>query len=186
MIITITGRQGSGKTTIAKMLAKKLRYDYYSAGDARGLLALKLGITIDELNVRAETDHSLNLQFDKFIQQSGKKDKRVIEAWAGWFLLPQSYKLFLDVTPSEGARRIFIEQQQNARPDEPAYKSIAEAKKALAFRFKTSWRQFTELHGKQADFFNKKNYDLYVNTAGKTPQQVLQEIVNALPKAVKK
>jgi len=36
MIITIAGEGGSGKSTVARILAKKLDYKHYSTGDLRG------------------------------------------------------------------------------------------------------------------------------------------------------
>ena len=41
MIITISGLPGSGKSTIGKMLAKKLGYKFYSMGDLRGKIEKK-------------------------------------------------------------------------------------------------------------------------------------------------
>ncbi len=40
MIITIAGMPGSGKTTVAKILADKLNLKRYSMGDLRGKMAL--------------------------------------------------------------------------------------------------------------------------------------------------
>ncbi|MGH9879179.1 MAG: nucleoside monophosphate kinase, partial [Nitrososphaerales archaeon] len=50
MIITIAGRPGSGKTTVAKEVAKRLGFKHLSTGDMRGQLAMEHGLTIDQLN----------------------------------------------------------------------------------------------------------------------------------------
>ena len=50
MKITLSGKAGSGKTTLAKRLAKKLDYKQYSIGDLRGKMDQERGLTIDELN----------------------------------------------------------------------------------------------------------------------------------------
>jgi len=48
MIITISGLPGSGKTTVAKKLSKKLNYEFISVGDLKGQFAKEKGMTIDE------------------------------------------------------------------------------------------------------------------------------------------
>jgi len=50
MIITIGGEPGSGKSTVANIVAQKLGYKHYSTGDLRGEIAMRHGLTIDELN----------------------------------------------------------------------------------------------------------------------------------------
>ncbi|HDD70516.1 MAG TPA: hypothetical protein ENG19_05235, partial [Candidatus Bathyarchaeota archaeon] len=42
-VICICGMAGSGKSTVAKKLAKKYRLKYYSGGDALKALAIKEG-----------------------------------------------------------------------------------------------------------------------------------------------
>lgn len=49
MIITISGRQGAGKTTLAKNLSERLGYDFISVGDIQGQIARERGLTINEL-----------------------------------------------------------------------------------------------------------------------------------------
>ena len=43
--ITISGVIGSGKSTVAKMLAQKLKWQYYSTGMAQRKIAEEMGIT---------------------------------------------------------------------------------------------------------------------------------------------
>ncbi len=182
MIITLTGPHGSGKSTVGILLARKLGYTYFSIGDARGAFAIKLGLTIDELTECAKTDSSLHTQFDNYLKELGKtKEKLVVEAWLGWFFIQKSFKVFLDVSPEEGAHRVFGAKQKKKRPDEREYTDVSDAKKTIAKRTKEWRQQVINLYGKQADFLNKKNYDLCVQTDGKTPQQVLKEILDKLP-----
>jgi len=56
VIITIGGTAGSGKSSVAKELAKRLGYKFYSAGDVRRKYALSKGISLAELNKQGEKD----------------------------------------------------------------------------------------------------------------------------------
>jgi len=61
MIITISGLPGSGKTSVGKLIAERLGYEFLSIGDLRGSFASKKGLTIDELNKLGE-DNQVFLQ----------------------------------------------------------------------------------------------------------------------------
>ena len=64
MIITVSGTPGSGKSTIAKALAKNFRLKYFSSGDLMRNLAEKKGISLAELNKLAEDNPSVVLDKD--------------------------------------------------------------------------------------------------------------------------
>ena len=57
MIIAIDGTSGSGKSTIAKFLAKKLNYGFFSAGE------LYRAITVKTLNLHIKEDEDDKLQY---------------------------------------------------------------------------------------------------------------------------
>ena len=52
MHITITGRLGSGKSTVAKLIVENHGYTYYSTGNIMRELAAEAGISILEYNRR--------------------------------------------------------------------------------------------------------------------------------------
>ena len=58
-IVTIGGLPGSGKTTVAKILAEKLRLEYVNAGDIFRNLAAKKGLTLEEFGIFAENNPSV-------------------------------------------------------------------------------------------------------------------------------
>ncbi len=60
MIITISGKAGSGKSTIAKQLAKKLGLKHYSTGDFMRQMAKDKGVSLLELSRIAEKDKSID------------------------------------------------------------------------------------------------------------------------------
>ena len=172
MIITISGVPGSGKTTVGRRLARQLHYDFYSAGDLRGMYAQQLGITIDELNKRAAKDPSSHLKADEFTEKIGEtKNNFVLEGWLAWHFIPKSFKIFLMVAPDIGAKRVFHDIRGK---DEPKYKTVNECKNVLAQRLETSRQQFNKLY--KINFLDQKHYDLIIDTTSLTADEVVEQI----------
>src|SRR3989338_9370245 len=129
MIITITGLPGSGKTTLIKQLSEKLGVLWYSVGNLRGKMAEERGMTIDELNTLGETEVFTDKDVDEYQKKLGKSNESfVIDGRLSWHFIPNSFKIFLDVNPDVGARRIFEASQKGERGDEKKYESVEEVK----------------------------------------------------------
>ena len=107
MIITISGMPGSGKTTVAKLLAKRLGYEHYSMGDLRGKMAMERGISIDELNKLGEKESWTDKEADDYQKKLGEtEDNFVTDGRTGFHFIPHSRKIFLKVDLRIGAERI--------------------------------------------------------------------------------
>lgn len=175
MIITIGGRSGAGKTTVARALAKKLKYKFYSIGDLRGKMAMERGMTIDELNEIGKKEIWTDKEVDEFQRKIGQKENNfVIEGWLSFYFIPHSFKVFLDVDPLVGAQRIF----KNQRPDEPKQKTVAGVLKMIKKRMAESQKRYKKYYG--VDCFSKKCYDLVIDTTNLKIFQVVNQILNEL------
>ena len=96
MQITVTGYPGSGNSTVAKLLAEKLGYKHYSAGDFRRQLAKDRGMTLHELNKIGETESWTDIEADKISEKIGQEENNfVMDAKIGFHFIPQSIKVFL-------------------------------------------------------------------------------------------
>jgi len=181
MRITLAGTPGSGKSTVAKAIAKKLGYNYFSGGDMRGKLAIKLGITIDELNKKGETDPSTDKETDDYIKELGEKeDNFVIDARTAWHFVPKSFKIFLKVSPEVAAKRIFENsKEKGAREDEKQYESEEEVLRIITERQKSDKLRYQKWY--RIDTTQEKNYDLVLDTTDMTAEQAIEEILNKLP-----
>ena len=150
MKITISGLPGSGKTTIAKMIAKKLNFPFLSVGNIQGMIANKRKITIDELMIQGKKELNIHYVMDKKISQIGKqKDNFIIEGWIAYHFIPDSFKIFLYANEEKTARRVLNEK----REDEPISKEIKGAKRQLKKRVENSKKGFQKAYG--IDFPNK-------------------------------
>jgi cytidylate kinase len=172
MIITISGRQGAGKSTVAEKLAKKLGYKFCSMGDLRGRIAIKHRLTIDELNEIGKRNIWTDKEADDELIRIGKEENNyVIDTWIGYHFIPNSKKIFLDVDSMAGAKRIFRHQ----RPDEQKKDSIKELKEMLEKRLHDSWKRYKKYY--KIDFLNKKNYDLVIDTTNLTADETVNKIL---------
>lgn len=175
MIISISGPPGSGKSFAAEVLARKLHIKHYSIGTMRGEMALKRGMTINEFNKIGEKKDFTDRELDEYQKKLGrKKDNFVIDGRLSWHFIPQSVKIYLDVSLKEGAKRRF----EHPRKDEQRYKSIKEVILANKERIASDRKRYKKYY--HVDCFDKRNYDLVLDTTNNTTNQTVKKILSFL------
>jgi len=184
MIITISGKSGSGKSTVARIVAKKLGLKHYSIGDLWRKMAAERNMTILQFNKLSEKDPNVDLETDKRQQELGKKeDNFVIDGRMSFHFIPNSVKIFLDVDDGVGADRIF----QQKRGDVENYPDIEETMERLWRREQSELKRYRKLY--KTDYTNTKNFDAVIDTtkipADKVADRVLQA-VNMIKEAKRK
>lgn len=172
-IITISGALGSGKSTIMNMLAKDLGYDTYSTGAAQRKIALKYGVSTLELNFMADKNPAIDKEIDgvfRDLKNSGKN--YIVDSRMAFYFLPQSFKVKLNVSTDEAARRVFNDK---SRTSEVEFDTLEDAKAALIARRASEVARFLSTYGVNID--DEKNFDLVVDTTDKTPKQICSQIM---------
>lgn len=172
MIITISGKPGAGKTTVAKILAERLNYKHISMGDLRGKIAIKHGLTIDELNEIGKKEIWTDKEVDDELVRLGKEEYNlVIDTRIGFHFIPNSIKIFLEVDSKVGAERVF----RDFRPDEPKRETIKELEEALKKRVKNDQERYKKYYN--VDFLDKAHYDLVMDTTNLTRENVVDKLI---------
>lgn len=172
MIITISGKPGSGKSTAAKMLAHKLGYRYFSTGDFRGELAMKHGMTIDELNAVGMKEKWTDTAVDDEVARMGREeDNIVLDTWLGFHFVPKAVKIFLDIDPVVASRRVFKHQ----RPDEMKQDSAEGMQRMLDARWEQTRKRYIK-HYRGVDISDLGNYDLVIDTTSMRQGDVVDMI----------
>ncbi len=182
MIITISGKNGSGKGTVSELLAEKLWYKHISIGGIRREVAHAMGLTISEFDVLwelPENQEKFDLQYERYQKELDVNDGIILDSRMGFYCQPKSFKIFLNVSDDEAARRIYNDKERIG--DE--YTSLEAVKEATIQRNANNERRYKELYN--VDITDKKNFDLVVDTTGKIPQQVANEIIEVFTKVQK-
>jgi len=177
MIISLGGEMGSGKSTIAQMLADKLGWPRYYMGGLRRAAAQKRGMTLAEYNKLGERDINTDKEVDEYQRELGKKeDNFVIEGRTSWFLIPQSLKIYLEVAPEEGAKRIFGSlQYENTRNEDKYLATWQDVLASNEERMASDKRRYQKYYN--IDVYDKNNYDFCLDTTNLTPNQVFSKVV---------
>jgi predicted cytidylate kinase len=171
MIITISGIAGSGKSTVAKLLAKKLNYKHYSTGDFMREIAKQRKLTLLELSKQAETNNSIDKELDKKQIELGKtKDNFVIDSRLGFHFIKNSKKVFLKVDLKEAAKRILKEKRKHEQ-----YNDISESEKKIITRINSEDKRYKEYYN--INYKDKKHYDLIIDTTNIKPEEIIKKII---------
>lgn len=174
MKIAISGNAGTGKSTLAKKLAKKLGYNYHGMGNIQRKIAKQHGLTIVELGELEKKDSSIDNEIDEMQKKIGEtKDNFVIDSWLSAHFIPDAYKIFLYGDIEERAKRIY---NSSRKREVEKYGTLNEAISSIQQREKTNRERWIKFYG--FDFLDKKNYDFFIDTSGKTPNEVLDLIYN--------
>jgi len=185
MIVSISGAEGAGKSTIAKMLAAKLGWPRYYIGGIRREKARERGLTLAEYNKLGETDPSTDLEVDEYQKNLGEtQDNFIIEGRTSWHFIPQSFKIFLDVSFAEGAKRIFgALQKSDERNEGKNLQSEADVLKSIIARRacdKTRYAKYFNI-----DVYDLNNYDFVINTGDLSIDEVFAKVCEAVENKLK-
>ena len=175
MIISLSGAPGSGKSTVAQMLADRLGWPRYYMGGLRREAAQKRGLSLAEYNKLGETDVSTDKEVDEYQRELGtKEDNFVIEGRTSWYFIPHSLKVYLDVSPGAGAKRIFGSlQHKNTRNEGENLKTWQDVLASNSARTTSDKRRYRQYY--DIEVYDPKNYDFYLDTTNLTPQQVFSQ-----------
>lgn len=183
MIITISGVPGSGKSTVARLVAKKLGFRHYSAGDFMREIAEKRGMSLLELGKAAEKDRSIDRELDERTIQLGKKeDDFVMDSRLAYHFIPNSLKVFLEADAKEAARRIFgdVRKKLGGRKVEKESTSLAATLAAIKRRKESEQVRYRKYYNLNP--YDEKQYDLVIDTTKATPDKVAEKVVTAVKK----
>lgn len=176
MLISITGKLGSGKSTICNLLKDRYGFEIYSTGAFQREVAREMGITTLELNKRLREDPSLDYVIDDAVKKLSierAQDKLIFDSRMAWHFAEKSFKIFLTIDPREAARRVML----NQRGSEEFYANEDEACEKLIERSQVEQARFMQIYG--VDYYDFNNFDLIVDTTARTPDQIIDIIVAA-------
>ena len=175
MIITISGSPGSGKSSVSRLLAKRLGFRHYSIGDLMRTLAEKRSVSLLELSRKAESDKSIDQELDRMQTELGEKqDNFIIDSRLGFHFIPDSIKIFLEVNEREAARRIF----HHLRKEEKENTSLEKTLENIRRRKQSERLRYRKYY--QLDCYQKSQYDLTLDTTNLTIEQTVERIMDFL------
>ncbi|MBI2101395.1 cytidylate kinase family protein [Candidatus Woesearchaeota archaeon] len=172
MRITISGKAGTGKSTVARLLSEKLGLDRYSIGDLMRAMAAEKGISLLELNRLAETDKSIDFELDNKLKELGKeKDDFVVDGRLTAFFIPHAeVRVFLDADDRVRAERILRDKRQHEKS-----KSLKATISNIKKREESEKKRYKKYYG--TDYLDRKLYNCFVDTTKIAPGEVADSII---------
>lgn len=172
MIISINGSLGSGKSTVAKSLAKNLGFTYLSSGAWFRELAKERGLDVIAMNEAAEKDKSIDELVDSRLKAlNDSQENLIVDSRMAPIFIENSIKIRLIVSEEEGAKRIFHDAERGNVESFAHYEAAIEGYRRRA---KSERERYFNLYGVNLE--DVTQYDLVLDTSDCTPEEIEAEI----------
>ena len=174
MLITMWWKAWSGKWTVSKLLAKELGYQIVSIGDMKRKLAAEMWINIIEFNKMwddPEKSAEFDLKYEEYQKSLKLSDDIILDSRLGFYAQPHAFKILLDVDEEVAWERIF-----KAERDTDKHATKKHAINEVKERNSSDEARYQKLYN--VDLWNPNNYNLVIDTSERTPEEVLQIILD--------
>ncbi len=184
-IITVSGKPGSGKSSTADRVAEMLGYTRYSTGDIVRAMIKKKKMTLAEFNKHAEEDPSYDYELDEELRKMREQNEVVIDSRLGFYWIPESFKVYLDLDPEVSIARIYKDSNINAlrgatEENDSGMDAVIEQ---VNERLNNERRRFKKLYN--INPYASLNFDLIIDTSRHSPQTVALTVFDMYAKWLK-
>jgi cytidylate kinase len=176
MIITISGLHGTGKSTIAKLIAEKLRIKYYSTGQIFRDLAIEMNMNLEEFTKYVEENPEIDKKLDNKIIEIAQKGNIIIDSQLSGYILKAIADFKILLTCSLETRIKRMSDRDNNTYEEKVKETLTREKSELE-RFKRLYD--IDLNNKEE---LNKLYDIIIDTEKLSVEEILEQILSFIEK----
>lgn len=164
MIITVSGFIGSGKTTVARSLARHYGLKHISAGEAFRELAKEKRLSLEEFSRLAEENPAIDREIDARQREKAMEGDVVAEGRLSGWLIEADFKVWLEASLRTRARRVARREKKNYR------EALRETRK----REESEIRRYREIYG--IDLRDLTPYNVIIDTEFWNAEEVVKLI----------
>jgi len=179
-IITIAGKNGSGKSTTGNILAKMLNYDRFSTGDFMRKMAENQGVSLEELGQLAKNDPKIDKTIDENNIKLAKSDNLVIDSRLAFYFIPNSFRVFLELDPKIAATRI-LNDKNRKNESISELQNEEEITKSNEKRLESERNRYKKYYNIE-DHTEHSNFDLVIDTSNISAEKVAEIIFDEYQK----
>jgi predicted cytidylate kinase len=172
--ITISGLPGSGTTTVAELLQKKLGWKHVNMGKIFRELAEEHRMKLQEFEEYCEENPQIDREIDKKQEKILMEGNVILESrLAGWIAhikkIP-ALKVWIDCEEEERVKRIINREGGD----------FFEKKKEMKEREESEKRRYKKFYG--IDLDDKSIYDVIIDSTNLKPEEIVKKILDELQK----
>jgi len=171
-MICITGNVAVGKSEVAKKIATTLEWNIYKASQAFREKAREMNMSLVDFCMYVEAHPEIDKQIEETTKMVvANNDKLVVDARLGFYLAPNSFKVYMTSDIEVAAERLLLASK--TRGEEEEYSSLEEVREAITLREETERNRYIKLYG--VDIYDMSQYDFVIDTTNLSSSEVAEK-----------